>query len=209
MSRGFTVLVYGTPFAIEMIFLPLRDRKETKYSIVGQDILVDGYNVIKRAPSFQAVRAQSLASARIQLIALLRNRYRHTPHQVIVVFDGNETHEQISHEQRIRIIYSRHGENADSVITRLAAQARANGREVEIYSDDIEIQQSVTLQGGITQTTTQLEREMYKAPRDIAKRTRHRVAMRQKYGLDSQIFDKDCDDDPPYSSPGKKKKKHR
>lgn len=176
---------------------------------MGRDILVDGYNVIKRAPSFQAARAQSLASARLQLIALLRNRYRHTPHQVIVVFDGNEMHEQISHEQRIRIIYSRHGENADNVIARLAAQARSNGREVEIYSDDIEVQQSVTLQGGITQTTTQLEREMYKAPRDIAKRTRYRVAMRQKYGLDSQIFDKDYDDDLPHSTPGKKKKKHR
>src|SRR4051794_36776624 len=102
-----------------MIFLSLRDRKEAKYRIVGRDILVDGYNVIKRAPSFQAVRAQSLASARAQLIALLRNRYRHTPHQVIVVFDGNEAHEQISHEQRIRIIYSPHGESADNVIARL------------------------------------------------------------------------------------------
>lgn len=176
---------------------------------MGRDILVDGYNVIKRAPSFQAVRAHGLASARIQLITLLRNRYRHTPHQVIVVFDGNETHEQISHEQRIRIIYSRHGETADSVIARLAMQARADGRDVEIYSDDIEVQQSVTLQGGTPQSTTQLEREMYKAPRDIARRTKHRVAMRRKYGLDSNMFDKDCYDNEPPPTPGKKKKKHR
>lgn len=177
---------------------------------MGRDILVDGYNVIKRAPSFQAVRAQSLASARAQLLTLLRNRYRHTPHQVIVVFDGNETHEQISHEQRIRIIYSRHGETADSVIARLAARARLDGREVEIYSDDIEVQQSVTSQGGLIQTTTQLEREMYRAPRDIARRTSYRVAMRKKYGLDAALFEKDCDDnDEPSPLPGKKKKKRR
>lgn len=178
---------------------------------MGRDILVDGYNVIKRAPSFQAVRAQSLAAARAQLIALLRNRYRHTPHQVIVVFDGNETLEQTSNEQRIRIVYSRHGETADSVIARLAASAQADGRAVEIYSDDIEVQQSVTAQGGITQTTSQLEREMYKAPRDIERRTRHRVAVRRKYGLDSNQFRKDCDDDynePPHA-PGKKKKRRR
>ena len=178
---------------------------------MGRDILVDGYNVIKRAPSFQAVRAQSLAAARAQLIALLRNRYRHTPHQVIVVFDGNETLEQTSHEQRIRIIYSRHGETADSVIARLAAHAQAERRSVEIYSDDIEVQQSVTAQGGMTQTTTQLEREMYKAPRDIERRARHRVAMRRKYGLDANQLRKDCDDDdiePPHT-PGKKKKRRR
>lgn len=177
---------------------------------MGRDILVDGYNVIKRAPSFQAARALGLATARAQLITLLRNRYRHTPHQVIVVFDGNETHEQISHEQRIRIIYSRHGETADSVIARLAASARAQGREIEIYSDDLEVQQSVTSQGGRFQTTTQLEREIYAAPRDIERRSRHRVAMRKKYGLDSNAFHKDCDDDDePPRSPGKKKQRRR
>ena len=173
---------------------------------MGRDILVDGYNVIKRAPSFQAARVQSLAAARAQLVALLRNRYRHTPHQVIVVFDGNEKLEQVSHEQRIRIIYSSQEETADSVIARLAVSARAAGREVEIYSDDIEVQQSVTLQGGSAQTTAQLERQVHAAPRDVARRTRHRVAMRRKYGLDSQIFDKD-DDEPP-RPPGKKKKRH-
>jgi uncharacterized protein len=175
---------------------------------VGRDILVDGYNVIKRAPSFQAARAQSLAAARVQLITLLRNRYRHTPHQVIVVFDGNETFEQTSNEQRIRIVYSRHGETADCVIARLAVLARSNGREVEIYSDDLEVQQSVLSQGGTAQTTTQLEREVHAAPRDVERRTRHRVAMRRKYGLDSNMFSKDCDDDydPPHA-PGKKKKK--
>ena len=177
---------------------------------VGYDILVDGYNVIKRAPSFQAVRSHSLANARAHLITLLHNRYRHTPHQVIVVFDGNEPLEQISHEQRIRIIFSRHGETADTVIARLAASARTNGREVIIYSDDIEVQQSVTSQGGTMQTTTQLEKQMYAAPRDVEKRALHRVAMRRKYGLDSQPFSKDCDDyDEPSYRPGKKKKKRR
>ena len=186
-------------------------QKGAEYRIVSRDILVDGYNVIKRAPSFQAARAQSLAAARAQLITLLRNRYRHTPHQVIVVFDGNETSEQIIHEQRIRVIYSRHGETADSVIARLAVHAHLDGREVEIYSDDLEVQQSVISQGGSAQTTTQLEREVHAAPRDIERRSRHRVAMRQKYGLDSShLFRKDCDDDdPPPRALGKKKKRRR
>lgn len=177
---------------------------------MGRDILVDGYNVIKRAPSFQAARTQSLAAARGQLLTLLHNRYRHTPHQVIVVFDGNEPLEQVTHDRRIRVIYSRHGETADTVIARLAVSARSGGREVEIYSDDLEVQQSVISQGGSVQTTTQLEREMHAAPRDIARRTRHRVAMRHKYGLDTAAaIYKDCDDDDPPRSPGKKKKRRR
>lgn len=175
---------------------------------MGRDILVDGYNVIKRAPSFQAARAQSLAVARAQLLTLLSNRYRHTPHQVIVVFDGNGAIETVSHERRIRVIYSCYGETADSVLARLAASARAEGREIEIYSDDIEVQQTATSQGGMAQTTVQLEHQVHAAPRDIERRTRHRVAMRRKYGLDSNYIDEE-EDDPPPRSPGKKKKRRR
>ncbi len=174
---------------------------------MGRDILVDGYNVIKRVQAFQAARVQALAAARAQLITLLINRYRHTPHQVIVVFDGDAVHEQTSHERRIRIIYSRHGETADSVIARLAADACSAGREVEIYSDDIEVQQSATRQGGTAQTTSHLERQVYAAPRDMERRARHRIAMRHKYGLDSPYCDEE--EEKPAWAPGKKKKKRR
>lgn len=152
---------------------------------MGRDILVDGYNVIRRAPSFQAARAQSLAAAREQLIVLLRNRYRHTPHRVIIVFDGDAGQEQVSHAQRICIIYSRHGESADAVIARLAVEARQAGREVEIYSDDSEVQQTVVWQGGEARTTEQLERQIHAAPRDVARRARHRAGIRRRYGLDA------------------------
>jgi uncharacterized protein len=171
---------------------------------VGRDILVDGYNVIKSAPSFRAALGQSLLAARTQLITLLVNRYRHTPHQVIVVFDGDETLEQVVQDRRIRIIYSRYGETADSVIARLAAQARITGREVEIYSNDIEVQQSA--QGGTARSIGQLERQFYAAPRDVAQRARHRRTMRRKYGLDSAYC---YEDDEPSHSPSKKKKKKR
>lgn len=181
-----------------------------KIERVGHEILVDGYNVIKRAPSFQATRAQSLEAARGQLITLLIHRYRHTPHQVTVVFDGRDRCEQISHERRIRIIYSRQGETADSVIARLAIEARNAGREVEIYSDDLEVQQAAISQGGSAQTVSQFERHVYAAPRDLERRARHRMAVRRKYGLDQSPYAyKDEDEDKPVHSPGKKKKKRR
>jgi uncharacterized protein len=174
---------------------------------VGKDILIDGYNVIKRSASFHATRTQGLAAARVQLITLLINRYRHTPHQVIVVFDGDAATEQTSHDRRIRIIYSRHGESADTVIARLAASTRAEGREVEIYSDDIEVQQTAISQGGTAQATSKLEKAFYAAPRDVERRGRHRQAMRRRYGLDgSSGYKKDDDEDPP--PPKKKGKRH-
>jgi predicted RNA-binding protein with PIN domain len=175
---------------------------------MGRDILVDGYNIIKREASFQTVTARNLAAARNQLITQLVNRYRHTPHHVIVVFDGDGASEQTTYDRRIRIIYSRHNETADSVIARLAAEARAAGREVEMYSDDTEVQRSVVRQGGNVYTSQQLTNSLNAAPRDVARRHHHRQAIRRQYGLDPNY---DPDDEPhhPPSPRGKKKRPRR
>lgn len=176
---------------------------------MGRDILVDGYNVLKRSASFQALEAKNLAAARDALITQLSSRYCHTPHQVVVVFDGDGAYEQVSHERRIRIIYSRRGETADSVIARLAGEARTAGREFELYSDDVVVQQSVTRQGGGAHTTSQLTHELNAAPRDVARRFHHRTAMRRKYGLDPSYTPDDDDGEYSHSTKGKKKKASR
>lgn len=175
---------------------------------MGRDILVDGYNVIKRGASFQTIAARNLEAARNQLVTQLVNRYRHTPHHVIVVFDGDGAVEQTSYDRRIRIIYSRHGETADSVIARLAAEARTAGREVEMYSDDTEVRQAVTRQGGDIYTSGQLTDSLNAAPRDLARRYRHRQAMLRKYGLDP-AYDPDDERDRLPSPRGKKKRPRR
>jgi len=171
---------------------------------MGRDILVDGYNVLKRGASFQALGVAHLPAARQALITQLASRYRHTPYQVIVVFDGDGVYEQVSHERRVRVIYSRRGETADSVIARLAAEARSAGREVELYSDDGEVQQAVSRQGGGVRTTGHLTTELNAAPRDVARRFRHRQAMQRRYGLDPSY---DPDDEEFSRSPGGKRKK--
>ncbi len=180
---------------------------------MGRDILVDGYNVIKHrgrlsAPATGVSATRNLEVARNQLITQLVNRYRHTPHHVIVVFDGDGAVEQTSYDRRIRIIYSRHGETADSVIARLAAEARAAGRAVEMYSNDTEVRQAVTRQGGDVYSSGQLTDSLNAAPRDVARRYRHRQAMRRKYGLDPG-YDADDESDPPRSPHGKKKRPRR
>ncbi len=176
---------------------------------MGRDILVDGYNVIKRDVSFQTLSSKSLANARQLLINQLASRYRHTPHQVIVVFDGDTMSEQTTQDRRVRIIYSRAGETADNVIARLAASSRAAGREVELYSDDSEVRQAVVQQGGRVGSTNQLTKHLNAAPADLARLSHHRQQARRQYGLDpAQKYELD-DDQPNFSHKRKKGKTPR
>jgi predicted RNA-binding protein with PIN domain len=182
---------------------------QTSFSLgncaMGCDILVDGYNVIKKNLMFQHLEIKNLALARDTLIQQLKNRYRQTPYQVIVVFDGNDTREWVGHDEHIRIIFSCHGQTADSVIARLAIEAREAGREVVLYSDDEEVKQNVVEQGGTFMTTRQLVARLNAAPRDVVIRSQHRQAMRRVYGIDPWY--KPDDDLEPSPQVRKKKKK--
>ena len=172
------------------------------------DILVDGYNVIKNNEMFKAMELKNFSSARVILIKQLHNKYRDTLHRVIVVFDGDGDSEQVSHEDHIRIIYSRYDETADNVIKRLAAEARQNGREVVMYSDDEEVRQAVSEHGGNPLSTHTLTTKLNAAPRDVAIRSAHRQEARRVYGLAPS---RKAEDEEPYPQhqPSKKKKKRR
>ncbi len=148
------------------------------------EILVDGYNVIKNSEMFRALEIKNRAEARRLLIRQLHNRYRFETCRITVVFDGDGAREQISHEEHIRIIYSRHGETADQVIARLAAEARTKGCVVEMYSNDMEVRHAVKEQGGTAHSTQHLVRHLNAAPNDVAYRIRHRQEMRKIYGID-------------------------
>jgi len=171
------------------------------------DILIDGYNVIKNNAMFQSLEVKSWAEARSLLIKQLRNKYLHSSDTIIVVFDGDGAKEQMSHEDHIRVIFSRHGETADSVIKRLAAQAHKAGRKVAMYSNDGEIRRAVTEVGGQVHTTGQLTKQLTAAPHDVALRSAHRQWARRAYGIDP-MYKGDDEPEPPRSH-GKKKKKRR
>jgi uncharacterized protein len=172
---------------------------------VGCEILVDGYNVIKRNPQFQILETKSLEAARGALITLLVNRYSRTAHRVTVVFDGQGVREQKSHDRGICIIFSPAGQSADSIIARLSSELRREGKEVVMYSDDDEVKQVVTQQGGSAKTTGQLTRQLNAAPSDVARRARHRIAATKKYGLNPN-YDPYADE-PENEYPAKKGKK--
>jgi uncharacterized protein len=168
-------------------------------------ILVDGYNVIKKNLMFRQLEIKNLALARDTLIRQLKNRYRQTSCQVIVVFDGNDMQERVAHDEHICIIFSCHNQTADGVIVRLAAESRKAGREVILYSDDEEVKHHVVEQGGTFLTTRQLVARLNAAPSDVAVRSHHRQMMRRVYGIDPSY--KPDDDLEPSPQARKKKKK--
>lgn len=137
-------------------------------------ILVDGYNVIKNTAAFQAAQRQSLSSARDALVKQLVNRYRHTPHQVIVVFDGQGPRETEEHAQRVRLIYTCSGETADSVISRLAHEAAHQGKTVVVASNDWEVRENVQAAGGQAGRSHELTAHLNRAPRLLQQRAQHR-----------------------------------
>ncbi len=171
------------------------------------DILIDGYNVIKNNEMFKAMELKNFSSARSILIKQLSNKYRETIHRVIVVFDGDGDLEQVSHEEHIRIIFSRYNETADNVIKRLAAEARQAGRDVIMYSDDEEVRQAVTEHGGKPLSTHTLTTRLNAAPRDVAIRSAHRQQARRIYGIDPSR--KAEDEEETYRPQYHKKKKKR
>ncbi len=149
-------------------------------------ILVDGYNVIKNTPELQAVERHSLAAARETLVRKLSSKYRHTPHQVIVVFDGQQGKETEEYVQRVRLIYTAQGQSADAVIARLAREGTARGQAVIVASNDWEVRSTVAEAGGQVASSTELAEHLNAPPRLLAKRFRHQQGvLRRLHGSDT------------------------
>jgi predicted RNA-binding protein with PIN domain len=143
-------------------------------------ILVDGYNIIKNTPELLAAERRSLAAAREALAHKLSVKYRHTPHQVIVVFDGQQPRESEEHVQRVRLIYTAQGQTADGVIARLAREAAGRGQTVVVASNDWEVRGSVKEAGGHSASSQELADHLNAPPRLLQKRFQHQQGVTRR-----------------------------
>lgn len=144
--------------------------------------LVDGYNVIRRTPRFAAAERHSLEGGRDALLEELRQHFRQSAHNAVVVFDGagaDETSETLK-RCRVRVVFSRAGESADAVIQRLAGDIAVTGRIVTVISDDLDIRLGVRESGGEVIGTQALARQLGAPDRYHEKRMRHVGYVRER-----------------------------
>lgn len=147
-------------------------------------ILVDGYNVIRNTPGMAAAEKLSLEAGREALCTRIVARYCHTPHRVIVVFDGDGPAETMTALRgmggiaRGQVVFTRRGETADSAIARLAARERRDGAEVVCVSDDLEVRTAVSALGGSAARVGELATHLNAPDRHTRKRYQHRAYVR-------------------------------
>ena len=106
-------------------------------------LIVDGYNLIRQSKSFRHLDRQSLELGRDALIDSLSKYKRLKSHRITVVFDGAHA----PHPAPSRIVFSRSGESADSVIIRMA---RAEREKALVVSSDREVVRSSEAFGAAT-----------------------------------------------------------
>jgi predicted RNA-binding protein with PIN domain len=150
-------------------------------------IFVDGYNLIYATPAFATLLRADSDAARAALLQRLVSRYRHTPHEVIVVFDGAgtaQTSQAIAGFTRGRVVFSASEETADSVIVRLATEWRETGGEAIVYSNDGEVRLGAERGGAVAASADDLRAEMISAPRLLRKRFTHQQAVRRDWSAD-------------------------
>jgi hypothetical protein len=113
-------------------------------------IIVDGYNLIRQSKSFRRLDQQSLELGRDALIESLAKYKRLKSHKITVVFDGAHAPYPAPSRVRvkgIRVLFSRSGESADSVIIRMA---RTERERALVVSSDREVARSSEAFGAAT-----------------------------------------------------------
>ena len=94
---------------------------------MAMHIIIDGYNLIRQSPGLSSLDNLDLATGREALIDALAAYKRIKPHMISVIFDGTNAPAISQRRDRLKgidIIFSRHGESADTVIKRMVAKKR-------------------------------------------------------------------------------------
>jgi predicted RNA-binding protein with PIN domain len=111
--------------------------------------LVDGYNVIRRAPELADREREGLEAGRRALCRLLSNAARASGDRFTVVFDGNREGGAGGGGAGVHVIFSSARETADRVLARMATAGAA------VVSSDREVRQAAARAHAIAITADQ------------------------------------------------------
>lgn len=86
-------------------------------------LIIDGYNIINQWPQLKAMLRGNLSLARDSLINIIQQFCDFSGQEAVVVFDGRAKEGDFYPYQdttgRLKVVFSRKGETADTVIERL------------------------------------------------------------------------------------------
>lgn len=149
-------------------------------------LVVDGYNIIGAWPEAQR-EAWPLESCRDNLLHLLQDLSGYTEEDVLLVFDGYQSERRVRTEEihaGVTLVYTCHGETADSYIERYVAQL-PKYRQVRVATSD-RLEQSQVLSTGATRLTArELLREAYETRRRGLDAHRSRAAVKRNPLMES------------------------
>src|SRR5437867_4716000 len=111
--------------------------------------LVDGYNVIRRAPELRSREQESLEAGRQALCAMLAAVARVSHDTFTVVFDGVDAGGRGGGGADVTVIFSSARESADHVLGRMAREGGA------VVSNDREVRRAAERAGAVVVTTDQ------------------------------------------------------
>ena len=102
-------------------------------------IIVDGYNVIHRAPQLKPVGDRTLRESRDKLVNLLSWVFGAGDAQFIVVFDGAEGVMATERQMRVEVRFSRPPQTADDVIRSIVEDRVDREEHVTVVTSDLEV----------------------------------------------------------------------
>ena len=127
-------------------------------------LIVDGYNVIGVWGEAQK-NGWTIDESRDRLLHALEDYSGYSDEEVVLVFDGWQSDRRTTTEEtrgNITVVYTRHGETADSYIERLAAQV-PKYRSMRVATSDGLEQSQVLSTGAVRLTSRELLRELREA----------------------------------------------
>ena len=173
-------------------------------------ILIDGYNVSRNTPGMRPEDGVAYATARENLLAQVKSKFRGTAHRVVVVFDGGGEREVCLAIRGLasgQCIYSQRGVTADTVIGRLAREAAAAGEQVVVCTNDLEVRANTAASGAAHASVAEMGQALNAPDKYTAKRIRHSAYVRRQLEGDGE--DADSRAHPRKGNPRRAPKKQR
>lgn len=122
-------------------------------------LIVDGYNIIGHLDrNVMSSDVRTLDEHRDRLKENLQDYAGYTDEEVILVFDGYKSERMIRSEEKygnLTVVFTKHGETADSYIERITAKAPSY-REVRVATSDALEQSQIFSTGAIRVSAKEL-----------------------------------------------------